>query len=52
MRVGGHEEGTNSVGVRSGVLSLQLCAEKAKAKELEAKLNAVENVSAQLVDLA
>ena len=52
MRLGLHDEGTNNVCMPSGVLILQLCTEKAKAKELETKLNAVENVSAQLVDLA
>ena len=52
MRLGLHDEGTNNVCMPSGVLILQLCTEKAKAKELEAKRNAVENVSAQLVDLA
>lgn len=52
MRLGLHDEGSGSVCMPSGVLILQLCSEKEQAEELEGKLNAIEGVSAKLVDLA
>ena len=51
-RLGLHDQPAGNVCSPMGLLILQLCSESETSKELEKKLNAIDGVKAQLVDLA
>ncbi|MCF0247853.1 MAG: hypothetical protein HUJ86_04515 [Synergistes sp.] len=51
-RLGLHDQSVPGTCSPSGLLVLQLCGCGESAKELEKKLNALEGVKAQLVDLS
>ena len=51
-RLGLHDQSTPGVCSPSGLLVLQLCSDAETSKELEKALNALEGVTAKLVDLS
>jgi len=51
-RLGLHDQPAGNVCSPMGLLILQLCSEAKVSQELEKKLNAIDGIKAQLVDLA
>lgn len=51
-RLGLHDQSAPGTCSPSGLLVLQLCSDSETSQELEAKLNALDGVKAQLVDLS